>query len=220
MVVQTSSSLKISEIYLSLQGESTYAGLPCVFVRLSGCSLRCVWCDTAYANEGCEEMSRDQILEKVGSYGARLVEVTGGEPLEQDGVYGLMEGLLAKEYRVLLETNGAMDLGRVPKRVVKIMDIKCPGSGMESRNLWTNLEKLVEGQDEIKFVIQDKIDYEYAKEVLRKYNLAGRFTLLFSPVTDSLKAADLAQWIVKDLLPVRLQLQMHKVIWPNESKGR
>jgi 7-carboxy-7-deazaguanine synthase len=220
MVVQTSPFLKISEIYLSLQGESTYAGLPCVFVRLSGCTLRCVWCDTAYAYEACEELTLQQILEKVDSFGVKLVEVTGGEPLEQEGVYALMEALLNRGYRVLLETNGAMDLERVPKPVVKIMDIKCPGSGREDRNRWGNLNKLVEGQDEIKFVILDEKDYAYAKEVLKMHNLTERFTLLFSPVTGRLKAADLAQWIVRDLLPVRLQLQMHKVIWPNETKGR
>jgi 7-carboxy-7-deazaguanine synthase len=220
MAVQTSPCLKISEIYLSLQGESTYSGLPCVFVRLCGCTLRCYWCDTAFAFENGEDLSLEQILEKVDSHGVKLVEVTGGEPLEQEGVYGLLGALLGRGYRVLLETNGAMDISRVPKEVVKIMDIKCPGSGNESRNLWGNLEKLVEGQDEIKFVILDKADYEYAKDVLKKHNLAGRFTLLFSPVTGRLKSADLAQWIVKDLLPVRLQLQMHKVIWPNETKGR
>ena len=212
--------LKVTEIYLSLQGESTYAGLPCVFVRLSGCTLRCSWCDTAYAFEDGEDLPLEKILEKVESHDVKLVEITGGEPLEQEGVYGLMEALLSNGYRVLLETNGAMDLGRVPRGVIKIMDIKCPGSGQENRNLWGNLEKLVEGQDEIKFVILDEKDYLYAREVLKKHNLGGRFTVLFSPVMGRLNAADLAQWIVRDLLPVRLQMQMHKVIWPNELRGK
>lgn len=212
--------LKINEIYLSLQGESTWAGLPCVFVRLTGCSLRCSWCDTAYAFYEGEDKCLQTILEKVDSFGVKLVEITGGEPLEQEGVYPLMESLLGKGYKVLLETSGALDLGRVPKAVVKIMDVKCPGSGEEARNLWGNLGKLVPGQDEIKFVIQDKTDYDYAKDVLRRHRLAGKYTLLFSPSHENLEPAHLAEWITEDRLPVRMQLQMHKYIWPNETKGR
>jgi 7-carboxy-7-deazaguanine synthase len=213
-------SLKINEIYLSLQGESTWAGLPCVFVRLTGCSLRCSWCDTAYAFYEGEDQGLEKILAKVDSFGIKLLEVTGGEPLEQEGVYPLMESLLKKGYRVLLETSGAVDVGRVPKDVVKIMDIKCPRSGEESRNLWDNLKKLVPGQDEIKFVIQDRADYDYSKDVIRKYKLAGECTLLFSPAHEHLKPADLAEWITQDRLPVRMQLQMHKYIWPDDTKGR
>lgn len=212
--------LKINEIYLSLQGESTYAGLPCVFVRLTGCSLRCSWCDTAYAFYEGQDQGLEAILEKVDSFGVKLVEITGGEPLEQEGVYPLMESLLNKGYKVLLETSGAVDLGRVPKAVVKIMDIKCPGSGEEKRNLFENLKKLVAGQDEIKFVIQDKGDYDYAKDVISKNGLAGKFTLLFSPAHEHLKPADLAEWITKDRLPVRFQVQLHKYIWPEDTKGR
>ena len=146
-----------------LQGESSWVGMPCVFVRLTGCSLRCAWCDTAYAFHEGKENSLEGILGKVKSYGVKLVEITGGEPLEQEGVYALMDGLLVMGFEVLLETSGAVDLGRVPREVVKIMDIKCPGSGEEKRNLWTNLEKLVPWQDEIKFVIRDGDDFNYAK---------------------------------------------------------
>jgi 7-carboxy-7-deazaguanine synthase len=148
------------------------------------------------------------------------VEVTGGEPLEQEGVYSLMEFLLKKGYKVLLETSGAVDLGRTPKNVVKIMDVKCPGSGEDKRNLWSNLEKLVSGQDEIKFVIKDQVDYDYAKDVISRYGLAGKFTLLFSPSHEELESSQLSEWIIRDQLPVRLNLQLHKYIWPKETKGR
>ncbi len=220
MAVPSAIRVKINEIYLSLQGESTWAGLPCVFVRLTGCSLRCVWCDTAYAFYEGQDRNPEEILTQVESYGIKLVEITGGEPLEQEGVYPLMEALLQKGYQVLLETSGAVDVGRVPRRVVKIMDLKCPGSGMELRNLLENLEKLVPGQDEIKFVIRDKADYEWAKWVVIGRGLAGKNTLLFSPVYKSLKSSDLAEWITADRLPVRFQLQMHKYVWPNDKKGK
>jgi len=220
MAATTQPILKINEIYLSLQGESTYAGLPCVFVRLTGCSLRCSWCDTAYAFHEGEEQGLEKILERVGSFGVKLVELTGGEPLEQEGAYPLMEALLKKGYRVLLETSGAVDLSRVPREVVKIMDIKCPGSAEESRNLWGNLELLVPGQDEIKFVIADHFDYGYAKKVIHDKQLAGKFTLLFSAAHENLRPSDLAEWITADRLPVRMQLQMHKYIWPDDTKGR
>ena len=214
------SQLKINEIYLSVQGESSWAGMPCVFVRLTGCSLRCVWCDTAYAFFEGKEMDLEAILGKVKSYGVRLVEITGGEPLEQEGVYALMESLLALGYEVLLETSGAVDLGRVPKEVVKIMDIKCPGSGEEKRNLWSNLEKLVQWQDEIKFVLRDGVDYDYARDLIGQYGLAKKFTLLFSPSHGELDPATLSEWITRDKLPVRLNLQLHKYIWPKDTKGR
>ncbi len=212
--------LKINEIYLSLQGESTFAGLPCVFIRLTGCSLRCTWCDTAYAFHEGENQGLESILAKVDSFGVRMAEVTGGEPLEQEGVYPLMESLLERGYRVLLETSGAVDLGRVPGAVVKIMDVKCPGSGEEKGNLWGNLEKLVPGQDEIKFVIKDRVDYDYARDVINRRGLGGKFTLLFSPSHEELEASRLSEWITGDKLPVRLNLQLHKYIWPNENKGR
>ncbi len=220
MNVQAPTLLKINEIYLSLQGESTWAGMPCVFVRLTGCSLRCVWCDTAYAFHEGKENSLETILGKVKYYGVKLVEITGGEPLEQEGVYPLMEGLLLMGFEVLLETSGAVDLGRVPKEVVKIMDIKCPGSGEEKRNLWTNLEKLVPWQDEIKFVIRDEVDFDYAKDVIGQYGLGMKNTVLFSPSHEELDPALLSEWITRDKLPVRLNLQLHKYIWPKETKGR
>ncbi|HJT24628.1 MAG TPA: radical SAM protein [bacterium] len=220
MAAETQNRLKINEIYLSLQGESTWVGLPCVFVRFTGCSLRCSWCDTAYAFYEGEDKSLQTILERVDSFGVKLVEITGGEPLEQEGVYPLMEALLQKGYKVLLETSGAVDLGRVPKAVVKIMDVKCPGSGEEARNLWENLDKLVPGQDEIKFVIQDKADYDYAKQVIQRHGLSVKFALLFSPSHEALEPAHLAEWITTDRLPVRMQLQTHKYIWPREDRGR
>jgi len=220
MAIETKTILKINEIYLSLQGESTWAGLPCVFVRLTGCSLRCTWCDTAYAFTEGKDQGLEAVLEKVNSFGVKLVEITGGEPLEQEGVYPLMEALLMMGYDVLLETSGAVDLGRVPKEVVKIMDIKCPGSGEDSRNLWLNLEKLVPWQDEIKFVIKDQTDYDYAKKVIEQYRLDEKFTLLFSPSHEELEASQLSEWILRDKLPARLNLQLHKIIWPKDTKGR
>ncbi len=220
MATSIPASLKINEIYLSVQGESTWAGLPCVFVRLTGCSLRCSWCDTAYAFYDGKDEGLNEILARIDSFGVKLVEITGGEPLEQDGVYPLMEALLKKGYQVLLETSGAVDLGKVPRAVVKIMDIKCPGSGEDSRNLWNNLEKLAPHQDEIKFVIKDRVDYEYSKDIIRQYALEGKYTLLFSAAFEHLKPSDLAEWITADRLPVRFQLQMHKYIWPDDTKGR
>jgi 7-carboxy-7-deazaguanine synthase len=217
---EQSASLKINEIYLSLQGESTWAGWPCVFVRLTGCSLRCKWCDTAYAFKEGEDMALPVILAKVASYGVKMVEITGGEPLEQEGVYPLMENLLKERFKVLLETSGAVDLMRVPKEVVKIMDIKCPGSGEEKRNLWANLDFLVKGQDEIKFVIAERADYDYARDRILDHDLLHQWTLLFSPVEKKMKPSQLAEWIIADRLPVKMQLQLHKVLWPNEKKGR
>lgn len=220
MSTLTKNTLKINEIYLSVQGESTWTGLPCVFVRLTGCSLRCSWCDTAYAFYEGADNGLEEILAKVDAYGIRLVEITGGEPLEQEEVYPLMEALLVKGYQVLLETSGAVDVARVPKKVVKIVDVKCPGSGEEARNLWSNFEKLTTHQDEIKFVIKDREDYDYAKEIIRKHQLAGKFTLLFSSAFEHLKPSDLAEWITADRLQVRFQLQLHKYVWPEDTKGR
>lgn len=220
MTVTTSGPLKINEIYLSVQGESSYAGLPCAFVRLTGCSLRCVWCDTAYAFHEGKDLGMEAILDKVDSFGVKLVEITGGEPLEQAGAPELMRRLLDKGYQVLLETSGAVDVGPVPPAVVKIMDVKCPGSGEEKRNLWENLDKLVPGQDEVKFVIRDLVDYDYARDVIGRFALAGKFTLLFSPSHEELDPAQLSEWITRDKLPVRLNLQLHKYIWPKDTKGR
>ncbi len=220
MTTTTANPLKINEIYLSVQGESTWAGLPCIFIRLTGCSLRCTWCDTAYAFYEGVDQALDTVLDKVASFGVKLVEITGGEPLEQEGVYALMEALLGRGYQVLLETSGAVDVARVPKPVVKIVDVKCPGSGEEARNQWANFEKMVPHQDELKFVIKDREDYHYAKGVIEKHALAGKFTLLFSSAFEHLNPSDLAEWITVDRLPVRFQLQMHKYIWPTDTKGR
>ena len=212
--------LTVNEIYLSLQGESSWAGMPCVFVRLTGCSLRCSWCDTPYAFYEGRKQDLDEVLAQVKSHGVKLVEITGGEPLEQEGVYPLMDALLLMGFEVLLETSGAVDLARVPKDVVKIMDVKCPGSGEEKRNLWPNLEKLVPWQDEIKFVLRDAVDYDYARDVIGRFGLGEKHTLLFSPVHEELPPAKLSEWIARDKLPVRLNLQLHKYIWPDETRGR
>lgn len=220
MAATLDTNLKINEIYLSLQGESTWAGLPCVFIRLTGCSLRCRWCDTAYAFFEGAVTSLAEVLARVEAFGVKLVEITGGEPLEQEGVYPLMEALLQRGYKVLLETSGAVEMKKVPRDVVKIMDVKCPGSGEDARNLWPNLDFLVPGQDEIKFVIADRGDYEFAKDVMNLHAQVGKCSLLFSAVQGELSQASLAGWILADRLPVRFQAQLHKVIWPNESKGR
>jgi 7-carboxy-7-deazaguanine synthase len=226
--------MKVNEIFKSIQGESTYAGLPCTFIRLTGCNLRCSWCDTQYAYEEGEELSIEEVLRKVedlegiGDYtlGAKspkatehsLVEITGGEPLLQKEVYSLIERLLTKKYRVLLETNGSLNLGRLDKRVVKILDLKCPDSGMSERMNWGNLKKL-NAKDEIKFVLSSKRDYEWAKEIISNYSLNKNRILLMSPVKGRLKPEKLAKWILEDGLTARLQLQIHKYIWPRKKRG-
>jgi 7-carboxy-7-deazaguanine synthase len=216
--------LRVTEIFHSIQGESTWAGLPCTFVRLTGCPLRCVWCDTAYAFHGGDRLTLDQIIERVESLGTRLVEITGGEPLNQRNAFVLAERLLALDYTVLVETSGAIDVGPLDPRVHKIMDLKCPGSGEEQRNLWSNLEQLTE-RDEVKFVIADRRDYEWARGVVLERGLADRVVhgtlraILFSPVWESLDFRELAEWILEDQLPVRYQIQLHKVIWGANVPG-
>ena len=170
--------LEVSEIYKSVQGESTYMGLPCVFVRLTGCNLRCAWCDTAYAFDGGKKLSIDQVLDQVQSYGIDLVEITGGEPLLQKEVLPLMKSLLKKKFRVMLETGGSLPIKDVPAKVIKIIDLKCPGSGEEDKNYWDNLNHLAP-TDEIKFVIGDRTDYEWSRSVLKKYGLAQKNHILF-----------------------------------------
>jgi 7-carboxy-7-deazaguanine synthase len=211
--------LTVNEIYPSIQGESTYTGLPCVFVRTTACDLRCAWCDTPYAFHEGRKMSLDAVLAEVGRHGVRLVELTGGEPLLQPAVYPLMDRLLAEGYTVLLETGGHLDVGRVPAPVVRIVDVKCPGSGESHRNHWPNLA-LLRPHDEVKFVLRDRADYEFAREVVAAHALAGRVAaLLFSPVHGVLDPGALAAWILEDRLPVRLQLQAHKYIWGAEARG-
>ena len=211
-------TLDISEIFFSIQGESTRVGLPCVFVRLSFCNLRCDWCDSVYTFTPGEERSLESIRREVAAYPCRLVEVTGGEPLLQEGVYPLMAGMCDDGYEVLLETSGSLDIGRVDERVCRIVDVKCPGSGMEARNRYANLD-LVTARDEVKFVIRDRADYDFARGVVERFKLAERCPVLFSPVFGVLENVRLAEWILADGLPVRLQLQVHKYIWAPDTRG-
>jgi 7-carboxy-7-deazaguanine synthase len=211
--------LTVNEIYESIQGESTYTGLPCVFVRTTACDLRCTWCDTPYAFHEGRKMSLDEVMAEVERYGLRLVELTGGEPLLQAAIYPLMDRLLAEGYTVLVETGGHVDVGRVPAPVVRIVDVKCPGSGESHRIHWPNLARL-QPHDQVKFVLRDRADYEFARGVLATHALAGRVAaLLFSPVHGVLAPKALAGWILEDRLPVRLQIQLHKYIWGAQARG-
>lgn len=210
--------LKIHEIFHSLQGESTRVGLPTVFVRLTGCPLRCGYCDTAYAFQGGENMSLEQILEKVASFGAKYVTVTGGEPLAQKECIPLLEKLCDAGYSVSLETSGAMDTSKVDARVSVILDIKTPGSGEEKKNLWSNLDRL-KSTDEVKFVLCGREDYDWARQVLAERGIAAKCTVLFSPVYSQLNPTDLADWVLQDRLPVRMQVQLHKILW-GETPGK
>lgn len=210
--------MQITEIYKSIQGESTFAGLPCVFVRTTGCNLRCVWCDTEYAFYGGQKMSIDDVIQKVEALHCRLVEITGGEPLLQKETPELARRLLEKGFTVLIETSGERDVSVLDPRVIKIMDLKCPGSGECEKNRWQNLEFLT-SKDELKFVIKDRADYEWAAEVVKTYRLDQRLTVLFSPVWGKLELAELARWILEDRLNVRYQIQLHKIIWSPEAKG-
>ncbi|MER2516739.1 MAG: 7-carboxy-7-deazaguanine synthase QueE [Candidatus Accumulibacter phosphatis] len=207
-------TLKISEIFLSLQGESSRVGLPTVFVRLTGCPLRCVWCDTAYAFAGGQTMSLPEILAAV-TVAARDVGrvcVTGGEPLAQPACLPLLSALCDAGHAVSLETSGALDIGQVDARVARVVDIKAPGSGESDRNRWQNLA-LLTANDELKFVLKDRSDYEWARQMIEERQLAALCPLLFSPVDNELPAATLADWLVADRLPVRFQLQLHKILW-------
>ena len=216
--------LRITEIFHSVQGESTWAGAPCTFVRVTGCPLRCVWCDTTYAFEGGERMTLQAIVERVKQIGTPLVEVTGGEPLAHPNAFALVEMLLDSGFRVLVETSGAFDVAPLDPRAHKIMDLKCPGSGESHRNLWSNLDHLGPG-DEIKFVINDRADYEWARETVRSRGLDRRVregtlrALLVSPVWGEVDLEALADWVLQDGLPVRFQVQLHKLIWGPERTG-
>ena len=204
--------ITVNEVFYSVQGESTYAGRPCVFVRLTACDLRCSWCDTPRAfTEGGKRAVGD-VLDEVERFDCELVEVTGGEPLLQEGVYPLMAGLLERGKTVLLETGGHRSTGRVPERVVTILDVKCPGSGEAARMDWDNLARL-RPHDEVKFVIADRADYEYAREIIARHGLAGRAAALhLSPVHGVLDPQALSRWVLDDRLPVRVQLQLHKYL--------
>ena len=212
-------TLAISELFYSLQGESSYAGYPCVFVRLAGCNLRCTFCDASYTYE--QEGSRmglEQILDHVRAHPGAIVGITGGEPLLQDNVYSLLKALLALNRTVLLETNGSIGVSKVPGQVVKILDLKCPDSGMHEQMDFKNMHFL-SPHDEVKFVLSSRADYDWAVDTISKYRLDRAARLLFSPVTDRLPAAQLADWLLADELPVRLQLQLHKLLWPTRERG-
>jgi 7-carboxy-7-deazaguanine synthase len=214
-----SQRLHINEIFYSIQGESTHAGRPCVFVRLTGCNLRCRWCDTEYAFFEGRKLTIAEVASIVTSHQCNLVEITGGEPLLQEGIYPLADTLLKSQHTVMIETSGAVDVSRLDPRVIKIMDLKCPGSGECNRNLWSNLGHL-SARDEVKFVLADRADYEWARDAIRARNLDGRVNaLLMSPVFGVLDPAELAQWILEDRIPVRLQIQIHKHIWPPDTRG-
>jgi 7-carboxy-7-deazaguanine synthase len=211
--------LTINEIFHSIQGESTYAGRPCVFVRLTACDLRCGWCDTPYAFHEGRKMSVDEVMADVEARGCPTVEVTGGEPLLQPDVYPLMQRLLDSGKTVLIETGGHRSIANVPAGVVRIMDVKCPGSGESAKNDWNNLAHLTK-RDEVKFVIADRRDYEFARDLMLEEDLPERVNaVLFSPVHGVLQAKLLSEWVIADRLDVRVQLQVHKYIWTPETRG-
>lgn len=212
--------MRVTEIFHSIQGESSWTGWPCVFVRTTGCNLRCVWCDTEYSFYGGRELTVDQVLAEVKRIGGdcRLVELTGGEPLLQHDVGALATRLLERGYTVLCETGGSVPVDRVPAEVVKIMDLKCPGSGEADANDWSNLDLLVPGRDELKFVLAHRADYEWAVRQIGERDL-DRFTVHLSPVFGELDRRRLTEWILEDGLRVRLNLQLHKFVWPPETRG-
>ena len=211
-------TVRVTEIFHSIQGESTYSGQPCVFIRLTGCPLRCTWCDTEYSFYGGTPLAIEEILAKVRAYGCPLVEVTGGEPLAQPDAFPLIARLCDAGYTVLIETSGAIDVRPVDPRATLILDVKCPGSGMTDRMHWPNLEH-VTAKDEAKFVLASRADYEWARGIVAQYRLAERCTVLFSPVFGSMDLRQLAEWILADRLAVRFQLQMHKYIWAPDMRG-
>ena len=210
--------LVVNEIFHSIQGESRHAGRPCVLVRLTACNLRCVWCDTAYAFEEGREATVAEVFEAVRAYATPYVLVTGGEPLLQPAVHDLVGTLLDAGHEVAVETGGSLDIAPLDRRAMVVLDLKCPGSGMEARNRWENLERLKPG-DEVKFVIADRVDYEWAREVMRARDLAARCGVLLSPVHGVLHPRTLAEWMLADRLPARLQVQLHKYIWPADRRG-
>ena len=211
--------LTVYEIYVSIQGESTHVGRPCVFVRLAACDLRCRWCDTPYAFTGGRKMSVDTVVAEVERFECQVVEITGGEPLLQKDVYPLVDRLLALGHQVLIETGGHLPIDDLPDEVVAIVDVKCPGSGESAKMHWPNLD-VISNIDEVKFVIADRADFDYAKDVVARHRLSERAgAVLFSPVHGELQPSVLAKWILDDHLEVRLQLQAHKYIWSPEARG-
>ena len=210
--------MRVTEIFHSIQGESSYAGLPCVFVRLTGCPLRCSWCDSEYTFHGGAEMALEDVMAQVTGYGCPLVEITGGEPLHQPESFSLIQKLCDNAHTVLVETSGALDISPVDQRAHVILDVKCPGSGMTDRMDWKNLDR-VTSKDEAKFVIKDRADYEWARSIVEQYDLSNRCTVLFGPVFGALDLRQLGEWILADSLRVRFQLQLHKYIWDPSMRG-
>ncbi len=215
---EDATKLRVTEIFFSIQGESTHAGWPCAMVRLTGCNLRCVWCDTEYSFKGGETLLVDQILEHLQKFSTRRVEITGGEPLLQKGTPVLARRLLSAGYTVLCETSGERDIGVLPPGVKRIVDLKCPGSGEVDRNRWENLPLLTEG-DELKFVVADRADFDWMLRILEQHDLYGRVPILVAPVHATLPPATLAEWILASGKDLRLNLQLHKVLW-GEARGR
>lgn len=217
----TETTVRMNEIYCSVQGESTWAGLPCVFIRLARCNLRCRWCDTTYSFHGGENQTIEAILAQVASFGVPLVELTGGEPLAQKSCIPLAEALLDAGYNVLIETSGSLPINTLPDAVVRIMDLKCPDSDMSKHNDWSNIDYLQPDRDEVKFVIASRRDYEWSRDVVRQYNLTDRCkAVLFSPVFGEVDPKAIVDWMLEDdLNAVRFQLQMHKFIWPPDERG-
>ncbi|HEY0160571.1 MAG TPA: 7-carboxy-7-deazaguanine synthase QueE [Thermoanaerobaculia bacterium] len=209
--------LRITEIFFSIQGESSHAGRPCVFVRLTGCNLRCSWCDSEYTFAGGERMPLDDVIARVKSYGCNLVEITGGEPLAQKEAFELIQRLCDEQFEVLIETSGSIDITPVDRRAKIILDVKCPGSGEVEKNRWENLDEL-RPHDEVKFVIADRGDYEWAKRVIEERQLEGR-TVLLSPVWGRMDMKALAEWMLADRVPARFQTQLHKHIWGADVHG-
>ena len=211
-------SLKINEIYYSVQGESTHAGRPCIFTRLTYCNLRCSYCDTEYAFYDGKDMEITYIKSEIKRWDCNLVEVTGGEPLFQDECIDLLNELVNSNYEVMLETGGSLSISDVPKKVVKIVDFKCPSSGMVKKNLWSIVDDL-QAHDEVKFVIGNREDFDWAKDRITDYSMDKICTLLFSPTFGEINPQQIVEWILAENLPVRMQLQMHKMIWSPEEKG-
>ena len=211
-------SLKINEIYYSVQGESTHSGCPCIFIRLTYCNLRCSYCDTEYAFYDGKDMEIAHIISEIKRWDCNLVEVTGGEPLFQDECIDLLNELVNSSYEVMLETGGSLSISDVPKKVVKIVDFKCPSSGMVKKNLWSIVDDL-QAHDEVKFVIGNREDFDWAKDRITEYSLDKICTLLFSPTFGEIDPQQIVEWILAENLPVRMQLQMHKMIWSPEEKG-
>ena len=210
--------VRITEVYASVQGESTHVGKPCVFVRLTGCPLRCVWCDSEFTFTGGQVRDVDQVVAEAHALGIHTIEVTGGEPLVQPTAIPLMQKLLDLGHEVLLETSGALSIADVPDAVHVIMDLKCPDSGEEARNHWANIE-LLRSHHEVKFVIASRRDYEWSRDVVREHSLNERCECLFSPAWGDVDPKELVDWILEDRLPVRFQLQLHKAIWPPDERG-